>query len=57
MPPVIRWINGELSFKQIKKVKIEDLLEREEIKLEEGKIRKEIIGKNILITRGCRFNR
>ena len=28
VPPSTSWINGELSFKQIKKVKIEDLLER-----------------------------
>ena len=29
VPPVSTWINGELSFNQIKTVKIEDLLERE----------------------------
>ncbi len=50
VPPVRRWINGELSFKQIKKINIEDLLEREEIKLDEKEIRKQILGKNILIT-------
>ncbi|MCD4746363.1 MAG: polysaccharide biosynthesis protein [Bacteroidales bacterium] len=50
LPPVARWINGELSFKQIKKIKIENLLEREVIKLDEYKIREELTGKNILIT-------
>jgi FlaA1/EpsC-like NDP-sugar epimerase len=50
VPPVSRWINGELSFKQIKKINIEDLLEREEIKLDEDAIRKQILGKHILIT-------
>jgi FlaA1/EpsC-like NDP-sugar epimerase len=50
VPPVSRWINGELSFKQIKKIKIEDLLERDEIKLNEDSIRKELVGKKILIT-------
>lgn len=50
VPPVSRWINGELSFKQIKKINIEDLLEREEIKLDEKEIRKQILGKNVLIT-------
>ncbi len=50
VPPIVRWINGELSFKQIKKVKIEDLLEREVIRLDEEKIRKELVGKHILIT-------
>ena len=50
VPPVTRWINGELSFKQIKKIKIEDLLEREVIRLDENKIRQELAGKIILIT-------
>jgi len=50
VPPVSRWINGELSFKQIKKINIEDLLEREVIRLDENSIRKQILGKNILIT-------
>lgn len=50
VPPVARWINGELSFKQIKKIKIEDLLERDEIKLDEVAISKEIVGKRVLIT-------
>jgi FlaA1/EpsC-like NDP-sugar epimerase len=50
VPPVSKWINGELSFKQIKKINIEDLLERDEIKLDIEKISKEIIGKRILIS-------
>jgi FlaA1/EpsC-like NDP-sugar epimerase len=50
VPPVATWINGELSFNQIRKVKIEDLLEREEIRLNIDKIAGEIEGKVILIT-------
>ncbi len=50
VPPVSNWINGELSFNQIKKIKIEDLLERDEIKLEKEDIRKELEGKIIMIT-------
>ncbi|OIP05199.1 MAG: hypothetical protein AUJ97_01360 [Bacteroidetes bacterium CG2_30_32_10] len=50
VPPVSKWINGELSFKQIKKINIEDLLERDVIKLDEKAIRKQILGKNVLIT-------
>jgi FlaA1/EpsC-like NDP-sugar epimerase len=50
VPPVSKWINGELSFKQIKKVNIEDLLERDEIKLNIDKISKDLIGKRILIS-------
>ena len=33
VPPVTDWINGELSFKQIKKIQIEELLERDPIAL------------------------
>ncbi|MFU8843971.1 MAG: polysaccharide biosynthesis protein [Bacteroidales bacterium] len=50
VPPVATWINGELSFNQIRKVRIEDLLERDEIKLNVDKIAREIEGKVILIT-------
>jgi FlaA1/EpsC-like NDP-sugar epimerase len=50
VPPMIKWINGELSFKQIKKINIEDLLEREEIKLDILRIKSELAGKNILIS-------
>ena len=50
VPPVSTWINGELSFKQIKKIRIEDLLERDPIKLNEENIRKQISGKSVLIT-------
>jgi FlaA1/EpsC-like NDP-sugar epimerase len=50
VPPINRWINGELSFKQIKKVEIEELLEREPIVLDKSFINKDIINKTILIT-------
>jgi FlaA1/EpsC-like NDP-sugar epimerase len=50
VPPVSNWINGTLSFKQIKKVNIEDLLEREPISLDIDKVKKELTGKRILIT-------
>jgi FlaA1/EpsC-like NDP-sugar epimerase len=50
VPPMIRWINGELSFNQFKKVNIEDLLERTEIKLDNHKINQEIAGKVVLVS-------
>jgi len=50
VPPMIRWINGELSFNQLKKINIEDLLERDEIKLDEKRIAEEITGKAILVS-------
>jgi FlaA1/EpsC-like NDP-sugar epimerase len=50
VPPVNRWINGELSFNQIKDVKIEDLLGREVIRLDDGKVEATIEGKTVLVT-------
>jgi FlaA1/EpsC-like NDP-sugar epimerase len=50
VPPVTNWINGELSFKQIKKVQIEELLEREPIQLDKENIKKILSDKVILVT-------
>ena len=50
VPPVTNWINGELSFKQIKKVQIEELLEREPIQLDKEDIQLQLTGKVILVT-------
>jgi FlaA1/EpsC-like NDP-sugar epimerase len=50
VPPVSKWINGSLSFKQIKKVKIEDLLGRDPIILDEVQINNQLSGKTILVT-------
>lgn len=50
VPPVSKWINGELSFKQIKKIKIEDILQREEINIDESDVCKTLNNKTILIT-------
>ncbi len=50
VPPVAKWINGELSFNQIKGVNIVELLERDPIKLDNDIISAELKGKIILIT-------
>lgn len=50
VPPINHWINGELSFKQIKKVRIEDLLGRNPIVLDKDKIESQLKNKTILIT-------
>ncbi|MEO6306139.1 MAG: nucleoside-diphosphate sugar epimerase/dehydratase [Bacteroidia bacterium] len=50
VPPVTSWINGELSFNQIKSIKIEDLLERDPIKLDDDIINTQLKNKIILIT-------
>lgn len=50
VPPVKKWINGELSFKQIKRIRIEDLLEREEILLNNDLVAEKINNKVVLIS-------
>jgi FlaA1/EpsC-like NDP-sugar epimerase len=50
VPPIERWINGELSLKQIKSVRIEDLLSREPIQLNTENIYQNISNKTILIS-------
>ena len=50
VPPVEKWINGELSFKQIQNVKIEDVLGRDTIKLDKSSIASDISGKKVLIS-------
>jgi FlaA1/EpsC-like NDP-sugar epimerase len=50
IPPVDHWIQGKLNFGQIQRVKIEDLLQREAIKLNNPKIKENVLGKTILVT-------
>ncbi len=50
VPPVNRWIKGELSTRQIREINIEDLLGRDAINLNNYYIANEVEGKTILIT-------
>lgn len=50
VPPVGKWVRGELSFSQIKEINIEELLGRESIKLDNENVEKNLVGKRILIT-------
>jgi len=50
VPPVNNWINGELSFKQIKEVRIDDLLGRKVIELEDGNVEEKLKDEVILVT-------
>ena len=50
IPPVNAWINGEFNLQSIKAIKIEDLLERETIKLRKNKISNELKDQVLLIT-------
>lgn len=49
-PPVKAWINGELSARQIHKVKIEELLERAPIQINNEIIESQLKNKRILVT-------
>jgi FlaA1/EpsC-like NDP-sugar epimerase len=53
VPPYRKWIGGELSTKQIRPVKIEDLLDRGIINLDSKNIQAEVEGKTILVTGGA----
>lgn len=50
VPQFESWINGELNIKHIKNIKIEDLLERGVIELDENILRKQILNKVVLVT-------
>lgn len=50
VPSFQRWINGEFSLNQIRKVNIDDLLGREPINLEVEEVKEQLKGKVILIT-------
>ncbi len=50
VPPVSKWINGELSLNQLKTIEIEQLLERDAIKLDVSLIEQQLQNKVILVT-------
>ena len=50
IPRYNQWSNGAFSAKQMKKIRIEDLLEREPIQIENQQLIQDIKGKRILVT-------
>lgn len=50
VPRFESWINGELSMRHIRNIKIEDLLERDVIHMEETNLRKQLLNKVVLVT-------
>lgn len=50
IPPIEHWINGELKLKQIRSIRIEDLLMREPIVLENNIVLEQNKDKTILVT-------
>lgn len=52
-PSFDTWMNGQLEVRNLRKVKFEDLLGRDPIKLDLDKIQEGLIGKTILVTGGA----
>ncbi len=50
IPPVTDWINGQLSAGQIQEVRIEDLLGRAVIQLDDVELRSQFTGRRVLVT-------
>src|SRR5690606_26669329 len=53
VPPVEDWINGELKVSQIKRVQIEDLLDRPPIEIKNSKVMRDFDDKVIMVTGGA----
>lgn len=53
VPPTDQWMSGQLRMNQIKDLKIEDLLQRPPIVIENSKISNDISGKRVLVTGGA----
>ena len=53
VPSTEVWINGQLSTKQLRRVKIEDLLERDTIELDSKNVYREIKNKVVMVTGGA----
>lgn len=50
VPPANQWLSGKLDKKQIKNLRIEDLLQRDPIMIDQTEVRKDLQGKRVLIT-------
>ncbi|MCB9194087.1 MAG: polysaccharide biosynthesis protein [Flavobacteriales bacterium] len=50
IPPVSDWINGQLSSGQLRQVRIEDLLGRAEIRLDDAQLQARFAGRRVLVT-------
>jgi FlaA1/EpsC-like NDP-sugar epimerase len=50
VPPIEKWVKGELSLNQIKEINIDDLLQRESINLEDINLERQLSRKKVCIT-------
>ncbi|MCJ8164446.1 polysaccharide biosynthesis protein [Pontibacter sp. E15-1] len=53
VPPTAQWMSGQLKLNQLKNLKIEDLLQRPMINLENLKVANDLKGKRVLVTGGA----
>ncbi len=50
VPPIENWINGQLSSRQLRQVRFEQLLERESIRLDNANVQREVEGSIVMVT-------
>lgn len=50
VPPFKQWIGGDLTLKQLREIRIEDLLGRPRIQLDSSDVRSQVAGKVVLVT-------
>lgn len=50
IPPAKNWLSGKLTKKQIQKLRIEDLLQRKPIIIDQRKVKDDLQGKRVLVT-------
>lgn len=50
IPPASNWLSGKLDKKQIKNLRIEDLLQRKPIQIDQAKVKHDLYGKRVLVT-------
>lgn len=50
IPPTRNWLSGKINKKQIQQLRIEDLLQRPPIEINQQKVKSDLYGKRILIT-------
>jgi len=50
VPPIDNWINGQLSSNQLREVRIEELLERDPIRLDNDNVKADIQNKVVMVT-------
>jgi len=53
VPPVEKWINGEFASNQLEDIEIEDLLERDPIRLDHKEVKEKIKDKVVMVTGGA----